>query len=342
MIVFIRQPRYLNSVLLGLVLLFFLPHCQRKERVLMTPIGVPGNIVVVNFSSYPLPYVDSLFKQIFNKPLYGLPQNEFQADITVIDKTSFGKTFRAFRNIFLVQDQKPQNAILYKENVWASEQWVVFFNTLNQSGLEGLIHQFQAPVFEKMNALETSRLIQKNQQYPNTSVKEAIKKKYGINLDIQDGYEFVTQNEYVFWLRLEREREQGGFKHQISQGLLYCSLPYTDTSQLNPAYINYTRDSLLKKYMHGELDSSYIETVKEFVPPRTMAKIHKGNYTLETRGLWHMVNGVKMGGPFLNMLYVDTSENKLHLLEGYVYAPNFKKREYLRELEAMMTSFKKK
>ena len=43
-----------------------------------------------------------------------------------------------------------------------------------------------------------------------------------------------------------------------------------------------------------------------------------------------------MGGPFVHYAIVDTNRNEIIHLDGFVYAPKFNKREYLRELEALI------
>ncbi|MCB0408861.1 MAG: DUF4837 family protein [Flavobacteriales bacterium] len=55
--------------------------------------------------------------------------------------------------------------------------------------------------------------------------------------------------------------------------------------------------------------------------------------------MWY-VKGDFMGGPFINYTFVDEKRNKVISIDGYVYAPRFDKREYLRELEALIRSIK--
>jgi hypothetical protein len=45
-----------------------------------------------------------------------------------------------------------------------------------------------------------------------------------------------------------------------------------------------------------------------------------------------------MGGPFINYTIINESTNKVIGIDGFVYAPQFDKRDYLRQLEAILTS----
>jgi hypothetical protein len=45
-----------------------------------------------------------------------------------------------------------------------------------------------------------------------------------------------------------------------------------------------------------------------------------------------------MGGPFINLSVLDASRRRVVTVEGNVYAPKNDKRNYLRQLEAMIYS----
>ena len=62
-------------------------------------------------------------------------------------------------------------------------------------------------------------------------------------------------------------------------------------------------------------------------------------YYAELRGLWKLENGF-MGGPFISITTLDESRNRVVTAEGFVFAPGKAKRNYLRELEAILQTFK--
>jgi hypothetical protein len=45
-----------------------------------------------------------------------------------------------------------------------------------------------------------------------------------------------------------------------------------------------------------------------------------------------------MSGPFVNFCFVDKTNRRLFVAEGFVYAPSESKRDYMFELETMMRS----
>jgi hypothetical protein len=61
---------------------------------------------------------------------------------------------------------------------------------------------------------------------------------------------------------------------------------------------------------------------------------------IETRGLWHVKNDF-MGGPFVTFTVIDNEKNRVVNFDAFVYAPQFKKRDYLRQLEAVLYTLQK-
>ncbi len=61
--------------------------------------------------------------------------------------------------------------------------------------------------------------------------------------------------------------------------------------------------------------------------------------TIETRGTWEVKNDY-MAGPFLNYIIQDTINNRLLVMEGFVFSPSIQKRNYMVELEAIFRSLK--
>ena len=60
---------------------------------------------------------------------------------------------------------------------------------------------------------------------------------------------------------------------------------------------------------------------------------NSGRKVLVQRGLWEMT-GDAMGGPFVSRSYVDSVNHRIVVKEAFVYAPERKKRNLIRQLEA--------
>jgi hypothetical protein len=98
------------------------------------------------------------------------------------------------------------------------------------------------------------------------------------------------------------------------------------------------RDSLTKIYIPDFKEGAYM-IVEPRLRPDTAAINLNGEFALVSRGLWRVKDGFK-GGPFVNLVTYDRKNNRVIMADGYVYAPEFKKRTYIRQVEAIIRSVK--
>ena len=96
------------------------------------------------------------------------------------------------------------------------------------------------------------------------------------------------------------------------------------------------RRDIMTKNVKGSSQGSYMIRYAELSPTTRELNINN-RYVKELRGLWHMKVDF-MGGPFVHYAFIDKSGKNLICIDGYVFAPKFDKREYLRELEAIALS----
>ena len=159
-----------------------------------------------------------------------------------------------------------------------------------------------------------------------------LKKQFGVTMNIPEGYFIGIDKDDFMWIRQETDDRSLAF-------LIY-ELPYKDTADLNPDNIIRVRDSIVKKYIPGPIDGSYMTTDKEFLKPvfKTLPDFPAG-YAVETRGLWNVV-GDFMAGPFVSYSIVNPESDKIITAEGWVYYPNKNKRDLLRQLESILYSLK--
>ena len=142
----------------------------------------------------------------------------------------------------------------------------------------------------------------------------------------KDFYKAKKMNDFV-WLRSEATT--------MSLGLLIYTFPYKDTSQINPGAVLAARDRYTKLYIPGSVDGSYMTTEREYYEPVTRKILFKGQYALETRGLWR-TEGDFMGGPFVNYTIVDAPRQRIVVFDGYVNYPNKSKLNYVRQRESII------
>ena len=83
-------------------------------------------------------------------------------------------------------------------------------------------------------------------------------------------------------------------------------------------------DSIFAQYLIGRKEGSYVK-IEPAYPPYYFESTY--------RGLWKLENGF-MGGAFLIKTYF--VEDKIGVNVGLVFAPQSRKRKYIKELEAIL------
>ena len=79
-------------------------------------------------------------------------------------------------------------------------------------------------------------------------------------------------------------------------------------------------------------------TEKQFEQTQNVLK-HNGNYASEMRGLWKL-EGDFMGGPYVSLSELDAANQRIITAYAFVYAPSKDKRNFIRQMEAMIYSLK--
>ena len=84
-------------------------------------------------------------------------------------------------------------------------------------------------------------------------------------------------------------------------------------------------------------DNTYMITSQYITPGVKFLKYHDMDFA-ETRGLWEVYNDF-MGGPFVSHSFYSKDGKEIIVLEAWVYAAKYDKRQYLRQVESLLYSF---
>ena len=224
-------------------------------------------------------------------------------------------------------------------NLWAKNQMVLDFKFKNENTAVNFFKNSKENIKQIVNDFYYSNITKKFST--KTDINSLVKKKYNIHLTLPSNIKVNKSNGDITWLsRLTIEKDQNG-KHEIQQGLIIYEYPYSRPSQFNLDHQIFFRDSIYKNHILGKKDSTFMESRKDELGNFSHnAVLNKnGEYIVEIAGLWRVVND-KMGGPFVSISRLNPSKTKIITIEGYVYAPNFKKGDFIRELKAMIYSLK--
>ncbi|MAP01566.1 MAG: hypothetical protein CMD01_01950 [Flavobacteriales bacterium] len=223
-------------------------------------------------------------------------------------------------------------------DLWAKNQIVYKINATSEKNAVTLINHHADSLKLGINQFYHRSFLAKSSF--NNSANKLLEKNHSITLSLPSNMKVKKSNKEFTWLNRTTIKKDANGDHEIQQGLFIYTYPYVDEKAFsNQVQVN-LRDSLLKKYVHGTTPKSYMTTRKDQLAKlNSSARLINNKYIYNIKGLWRVEND-KMGGPFSSISAVSEDGKNVVTIEGYVYAPNFGKRELIRELEAYMFSYK--
>lgn len=291
----------------------------------------------------------SIVRDVLQQDVPGLPQSEPQFDVSAIKTDAFKSTLRLSRCIVTVSvSAKAYDTptLRIEKNVWAEPQTVVRISAPSAARLRDSVTVFAPRLLLALNKTEMSKSLSMIRHKRNTKAERLIQEKFGITMWIPADMIASRQAPDFFWLSNNSPTTMKNIvvyrdwnRFRAANG----KLNYYD----NPvSHLTAARDYWLGRNIKGETDAMHMATVGESV---TVAPFKKRPDVLWLyRGLWEMT-GDDMGGPFVS-LAIPLKEHRTKgdydcgntVVEGFVFAPGTKKRNAMRELEALLYTIKEK
>ncbi|MFT7299427.1 MAG: hypothetical protein ACI9WO_002251, partial [Sphingobacteriales bacterium] len=218
-----------------------------------------------------------------------------------------------------------------KRNVFAKGQLVVVLNPfITNEALADSLSQYGNRIVDVFETEEEAR----NNQFLNKVTDKAIvlkfRNEFSCYLPIPDDYRIGKETKDFVWLINEQAE-------RIFNITLHKS-KYKGPSDFDEENIIAKRNELGKKNIPGSFEGSHLSTESNYKPYRDTVNID-GNFAILTRGLWRM-EGDFMGGPYVNLTIYDDRDQSVYFIDGFVFAPKFKKRELIKNVERILRAFK--
>lgn len=320
------------SVLAILVIVF--NACISSDRTLPAVSGSQFELlVVINDSVWKAP-VGRELKELFSQETIGLPQFEPVLAVHQCNYVEFTDVLKPSRNIVFVEisDKYTSTKITYGKDRWAYPQAVVRIVAPNDTTLQASLKQYGKFIVEYFIKAERERQIEFNKNYINENAKAEIFKHLGIQIDIPQGISKAVKKKDFYWIT----NNQAG----VRQDIVIYSYPYTDKKMFTKEALIARRDSVMKANIPGELKGSYMGTELKYADPVFNEIWINNGYCAELRGLWRMINGAAMGGPFYSHTRLDEVNQRVITVDAFIFAPGHKKRNPMRQLEAVVFTTK--
>ncbi len=336
----------LRVIVAFLTVILVVTGCENKPfdpvESLPASTGEIGEMVLVMEKAY---WSSSLMVEIndkFGKEVTSLPQPEPLMTIKKVTNKGFSGNIMNHHSVLIVEigGLSEGSEAFFGEpqaNVWSKGQLVYKLKAPDLQSATALMEAHGDKLFEYFQDHYQHKIESEIEANVSASINEELGITMGINMNVPSSFTLVSNYNDLIWIKQQREKYVDGQNHEIQLGILTYTYPYTDSLAFTPEKILAKRDSMTKKYVPGMIEGSYMVSERQY-GLESFETNANGYYVMETRGVWKM-QGAIMGGPFVSLTIYDPENNRIVCVEGYVFAPHFKKMPYIRELEAILYSF---
>lgn len=325
------QKNPYRNPLVWLFLVLTMVACNMPDMPLPGITGKAGELVVVMAEQQWKGAAGDTAFAVLNQHVYGLPQPEPMFNVVHVKTDAFTKIFQTHRNIVVANiDKKLKARIELKNDVWAAPQVVIEISAPDAASFISIFEANASKIVGHVLKAEDARILKSYKAQLNTEVANALATKTGLKLSIPKGYDLVRDEEDFSWIRYETK--------DVTQSILVYSEPYTEVNTFTAEGMIAVMDRYAQRYIPGPEEGSFMTTYMEYPPLMTETAIN-GRYATQLKGLWR-VEGALMGGPFICYAFLDAAEKKVYYVHGFVFAPGKNKRNYLRQVDAILNSAK--
>ena len=304
---------------------------KQGGKSLFTPVssGHPYEMmVVIDKGLWERPAGRALFNAL-DMDVPGLPQPERSFRISNIGPDKFDRGFRIFRNIIDVDIQPiyTQPKLKYSRDSYASPQMIMTIQAPDEQSFEEFVDKNKQVIVDFFTKAEMNRQISLLKKKHSDLISTKIGSMFGCDVWVPVELERYKQGTDFLWASSDNNASD------VSMNFVIYSYPYTDKDTFTKDYFVHKRDSVMKINIPGSREGQYIQTDADYVNVKNFSV--KGEYAFEARGLWYMENDM-MGGPFVSHARVDRPNGRVVVVEAFIYAPEKKKRDLMRKMEASL------
>lgn len=300
--------------------------------------GSSGELLVVTDDATWNDIKDSV--AVWFQPNYPmLPQPEALFRVAHFEPSAMNDILNRHRNILsIVRSNKQENSFkLFREH-YSKEQVYFELSAYNSKEILSLLGSKKDQIVKIFQTEERKRLENAYSKQRDNDINIHLEKNFGFTLNIPVGATLEKSTDNFCWIKREREKSVGSTSHFIYQGLAIYIRPYISDLQFSDSALVVDRNKYLGENIPGPKPTAKMST-QTFITPTHEKVLYNSRFAVESRGLWRTTNSF-MGGPYVALTTTDPSGKNIITIEGFVYAPKFDKREYIKEMEAIVYSLR--
>ena len=261
-----------------------------------------------------------------------LPQREPLFSLVNVPQSAFTNMFKVHRNIILlnINSSVVEPGVVFRKDIWAAPQTVINVNAPNAETAVTLIEENSRKMALAIEQAERDRIISNTKKYEELKLAPVVREIFGGSPHFPSGYQLKKKTSDFVWIEY-------AIQH-VTQGIFIYKYPVVEGEQmLSLESLVENSDEVLKNNVPGMFDNTYM-MISDFLTPSIEYQRYKGLEFAEIRGLWEVYNDY-MGGPFVSHAFYSQDGKDVIVLQAWVYAPKYDKRQYLRQVESVIYSF---
>lgn len=302
---------------------------RHRSASLLTPTssGNPYEVMVVAEDSIYKGVAGKALKTILDKPLLGLPQAEEQFHKSHVEPKRYTTITNIFRNIIRINIGREYTMakMSTERDVHSTPQLIITIQGPNEVEVSQYITEHTRDITSLITSQEINTTANDLVYEHNVAFSKKVKEMFDCELYIPVDIKKMKIGKDFIWA------SDDGLS--VIQNICIYSMPFVSEKMLSKGPYMALRDKVMADNIPGGHEGSVMRTNHEFVWVKGI-NVH-GSYAMEARGLWEM-SKEPMGGPFVSHSRVDTVNNRIITVEGFVYAPDKMKRTMIRRLEAAL------
>ncbi len=326
------KTRTILLILMIPALLLTAGSCSKEKKAPLLPsiTGKAGEVEIVSSKARWESEVGNAVRTVLQAEYPFTPQKEPKYRIYNVPPEGFVNFFRSHRNVLYIHiaDTCGQKVVVSKD-VWAAPQTMVTVYAPDEQSAIDLILAKDEFICEAFEDAERERVIINAKKFENGGLGQVVRNVFGGAPYFPSNYTLKKEADDFMWISYETT--------YTTQGVFIYRFPYTGEEQFTREALVAKRNEVMKENVPGSLEGSYMIT-NPVITPGWWQKTYKGRSFTEIRSLWETQNDY-MGGPFISDAFRSPDGKYVIVIEGFVYAPKYDKRDYLRQLEAIIYSW---
>ena len=308
--------------------------CKNQDRKPLLPSisGKAGEVLIVINKEYWEGSIGTDLRGLLASDYPYLPQKEPLYTLINITPGAFTDIFQIHRNILIVNidSRTTQPAVLFRNDVWASPQCVIGLNAPDMESACRLIQDNGEKILATLEQAERDRVINNSVRYEEVTLRPAMAALTGGILHFPGGYSLKKQTDDFLWISYDTQ--------YTNQNFIVFKYPATGTgADFSLDTLMARSNEAMKANVPGMFENTYM-IISNVVTPDVQYVKYRGREFAQMRGLWE-VHKDYMGGPFVSHAFYSQDGKEIIVIEGFVYAPRYDKRHYLRQVESILYSF---